>query len=135
MGNNNVELYVVQFAGKASRLGALALVISITAAGGSANAFTPTAETSVQGAFFACRALRTQTCYFEVVSVATGQKTNFSLRAADTHRVADLAPGANRYVVTINHPLRNSALNCDGQFDKRFSLWCKRGVVREGENN
>lgn len=111
------------------------LALGLALASGAAPALAAMPQDPASTAVFACRALTTQTCYFTVVSAATGATKSFAVKAHGMLAMPGLSLGEDRYMVAINRQPPSSEANCGGQFDKRFSLWCKKGLVREGENN
>ncbi len=82
----------------------------------------------------ACRAPAFQTCYFRVTSVATGRQQVIGVKGGAALAAPDLAPGRDRYMLSVNRLPPATEDFCGGQFDKRYSLWCKKGVVRAGSN-
>ncbi len=82
----------------------------------------------------ACRALSFQTCYFRITDAASGRQQVFGVKGGVQLPEPGLSLG-DRYMLSVNRPPPASENLCGGQFDKRNSLWCKKGVVRAGIND
>jgi hypothetical protein len=82
----------------------------------------------------ACRALSFQTCYFRVTQASTGRQQVFGVKGGAQVAAPELTAGRDRYMLSVNRLPPASEESCGGQFDKRYSLWCRKGVVRAGIN-
>jgi hypothetical protein len=82
----------------------------------------------------ACRAQTFQTCYFRVIDAITGRQQVFGVKGGARLAAPALSPGRDRYMLSVNRLPPSSEDFCGGQFDKRYSLWCKKGVVQAGIN-
>jgi hypothetical protein len=121
-------------------VGAALIGAAALAGASSSQAFAAKADGAPQPASVAaaptltCHAPSFQACYFRVINAPTGQDRVFSVKGQTSLTAPDLAPGRDRYMLMVNRLPPSSEDFCGGQFDKRYSLWCKKAVVRDGSN-
>jgi len=108
---------------------AFAAAILAFAVSNPAAAEQPSPTPARVGADFICHGVATQTCHFAVLS-ETGARTDFALASGETHHLAGVATGVDRYMVTINFAPPEHASSCSRTpAPGKRSAWCKLSTV------